>query len=49
MNMSENSMNHIHLQNDTIIGNQNWRGREDLINIVMIGLTKKEISQRRET
>lgn len=47
MNMSENSMNHIHLQNDTIIGNQNWRGREDLINIVMIGLTK-EVSPRGE-
>ena len=47
MNMSENSMNHIHLQNDTIIGNQNWRGREDLINIVMIGLTK-EVSPREE-
>ena len=40
-------MNHIHLQNDTIIGNQNWRGREDLINIVMIGLTK-EVSPREE-
>ena len=47
MNMSENSMNHIHLQNDTIIGNQNWKGREDLVNIVMIGLTK-EVSPREE-
>ena len=47
MNMKEDSMNHIHLINDTIIGNQNWRGREDLINIVMIGLTK-EVSPREE-
>ena len=27
MNMPEDSMNHIHLINDTIIGNQIWKGR----------------------
>ena len=47
MNMSENSMNHIHLINDTIIGNQVWKGNEDLVNIVMIGLAK-EISPKEE-
>ncbi len=47
MNMSENSMNHIHLTNDTIIGNQVWKGKEDLVNIVMIGLAK-EISSKEE-
>ena len=47
MNMSENSMNHIHLTNDTIIGNQVWKGNEDLVNIVMIGLAK-EISPKEE-
>ena len=47
MNMSENSMNHIHLANDTIIGNQVWKGKEDLVNIVMIGLAK-EISSKEE-
>ena len=47
MNMSENSMNHIHLTNDTIIGNQIWKGKEDLVNIVMIGLAK-EISPKEE-
>ena len=47
MNMSENSMNHIHLTNDPIIGNQVWKGKEDLVNIVMIGLAK-EISSKEE-
>ncbi len=47
MNMPEDSMNHIHLTNDTIIGNQIWKGREDLVNIVMIGLAKK-ISPKEE-
>ena len=47
MNMSENSMNHIHLTNDTIIGNQVWKGKEDLVNIGMIGLAK-EISSKEE-
>ena len=47
MNMSEDSMNHIHLTNDMIIGNQIWKGREDLVNIVMIGLAR-EISPKEE-
>ena len=47
MNMPEDSMNHIHLTNDRIIGNQIWKGREDLVNIVMIGLAK-EISPKEE-
>ncbi len=48
MNMPEDSMNHIHLINDTIIGNQIWKGKEDLVNIVMIGLAKRNLSQRRK-
>ncbi|WP_371297735.1 hypothetical protein [Ruminococcus sp.] len=40
-------MNHIHLINDTIIGSQIWKGRGDLVNIVMIGLAK-EISPKEE-
>ena len=40
-------MNHIHLTNDTIIGNQVWKGKEDLVNIGMIGLAK-EISSKEE-
>lgn len=38
MNMDENSMNHIHLINDSVLGNCEWKGKLDLLNIVMIGL-----------
>lgn len=41
MNMDENSMNHIHLTNDQVLGNCEWKGKLDLINIVMIGLAKE--------
>ena len=41
MNMDENSMNHIHLTNDCVLGNCEWKGKLDLINIVMIGLAKE--------
>lgn len=41
MNMDENSMNHIHLTNDRVLGNCEWKGQLDLINIVMIGLAKE--------
>ena len=41
MNMDENSMNHIHLTNDRVLGNCEWKGKLDLINIVMIGLAKE--------
>ena len=41
MNMDENSLNHIHLTDDSIIGHQKWKGNLNLLNIVMIGLTKE--------
>ena len=41
MNMDENSMNHIHLTNDNVLGNCEWKGKLDLLNIVMIGLAKE--------
>lgn len=41
MNMDENCMNHIHLVNDSIIGSYGWQGKLDLVNIVMIGLSKE--------
>ena len=41
MNMRENSMNHIHLTNDCVLGNCEWKGKLDLLNIVMIGLAKE--------
>jgi hypothetical protein len=41
MNMNENSMNHYHLTNDVLLGNQKWEGREDMISIVLLGLSKE--------
>jgi hypothetical protein len=40
MNMDENSMDYIHLTNDKVLGNHKWKGKLDLLNIVLIGLTK---------
>ncbi len=41
MNTDENSINHVHLTNDTLMGSYAWKGKLDLINIVMIGLSKE--------
>lgn len=41
MNMDDNSMSHIHLVKDDLIGLYEWNGRLDLINIIMIGLAKE--------
>ena len=40
MNMEEDSMNHIHLTNDTIMGNHKWKGEIELLNIIMIGVAE---------
>jgi len=39
MGMKENTMCHIHLTKDDLIGKHNWRGNLDLLNIVMIGIS----------
>ena len=41
MNMEENSLSHIHLVKDDLVGYHDWRGKLNLFNIVMIGLAKK--------
>ena len=41
MNMEENSLSHIHLVKDDLVGYHDWRGKLDLFNIVMIGLAKE--------
>lgn len=41
MNMEENTMSHIHLTKDDVIGSCNWKGKMDLLNIVMLGLAKE--------
>ncbi len=38
MNMNECVWNHIHLTNDTIMGDYTWRGKMDLMNIILLGL-----------
>ena len=41
MNMPENSLEHIHLAKDSIVNFHAWKGKMDLINIVMIGLAEE--------
>ena len=36
MNMDENSMSHVHLTKEDIIGSYEWKGNLDLLNIVML-------------
>ncbi len=40
MNMDENSMSHVHLTKEDLIGFYEWKGDLDLLNIVMLGLAK---------
>lgn len=47
MNRQENSLEHIHLSSDRLLGNENWKGNLDLINIVMIGLSK-DLPEKKE-
>ena len=48
MNMEENTMSHIHLTKEDLIGSYDWKGNLDLLNIVMIGLAK-ELPEHDET
>lgn len=41
MNMEENTMSHIHLTKEELVGTYDWKGKMDLLNIVMIGLAKE--------
>ena len=41
MNMTENSLEHIHLVKDSIVNSHEWKGKMDLVNIVMIGLAEE--------
>ena len=40
LNMDENSMYHVHLAADQVIGRYVWKGKLDLLHIIMIGLAK---------
>ena len=48
MNMEENTMGHIHLTKEELIGSYEWKGNLDLLNIIMIGLAK-ELPEHDET
>lgn len=48
MNMEENTMSHIHLTKEDLIGSYEWKGNLDLLNIIMIGLAK-ELPEHGET
>lgn len=48
MNMEENTMGHIHLTKEDLIGSYEWKGHLDLLNIIMIGLAK-ELPEHDET
>lgn len=41
MNMSGNTMSHIHLVKDDMLGEYNWKGNINLINIILIGITNE--------
>ena len=48
MNMDENSMSHVHLTKEDLVGSCNWKGNLDLLNIVIVGLTR-ELPEHDET
>lgn len=41
MNMSESGMDYYHLTNEKVLGSYVWKGRQDMLNIVLIGLSKE--------
>jgi hypothetical protein len=41
MNMKDNIMDYVHLTNDKLLGTYNWKGKLDLLNIVLIGLAEE--------
>lgn len=40
MNMAENTMSHVHLTKEDLIGSYEWKGNLDLVNIIMLGLSQ---------
>lgn len=41
MNMPQNSMDYFHLTNKKMLGSYHWKGKQDLLNIVLLGLAKE--------
>ena len=46
MNMEVNSINHVHLTQEQLMGDYNWQGKIDMLNIIFIGLSK-ELPEKR--
>ena len=48
MNMNKNSMSHVHLTKENLIGSYKWKGNLGLLNIIMLGLAN-ELPEHDET
>ena len=48
MNRKKNTLEHIYLTQKSLIGKEHWKGRLDLLNIIMIGLAKEIPEQSEE-
>lgn len=40
-NLDENCLNHLHMVDTPLLGNHNWEGDTELLNVVLVGLDKK--------
>lgn len=49
MNMKEHSLSHIHLKEEQITGTHKWKGDLDLLNIIIIGITKAYRQKKKNT
>ena len=45
LNMDENSLTRYYLSNENILGTPHWKGKQDLLNIVLIGITREVLQQ----
>ena len=41
LNMNENSLDRYYLENEKLLGDCHWEGKQDLLNIVLIGIAKE--------
>ena len=48
MNRKKNTLEHIHLTKESLLGEEQWKGRLDLLNIIMIGLAEEIPEQDKE-
>ena len=48
MNREKNTLEHIYLTEESLLGEEQWKGRLDLLNIIMIGLAEEIPEQDKE-